>query len=138
MTKQFSFPAGASAPIAAFGPKSRRAGFLARIFTPVLAALHHARRIQAQRVLRVHRHLLGSGRNIGLPPSTEAMTMSIADRSSSRRRYVKIPRPSENVLLTIIAGAILVFHIVGGVMVQRALPDKPVAQLDQALASYGD
>jgi hypothetical protein len=68
MTKHFSFPAAgaASAPIAVFGQKSRRAG----LFTRIMEALHHSRRIQARRFLRAHRHLVGSGRDICLSSDT--------------------------------------------------------------------
>jgi hypothetical protein len=39
-----------------FQPEAKRAGFL----TALIEALHHSRRIEAQRILRRYRHLLDS------------------------------------------------------------------------------
>jgi hypothetical protein len=64
--------------------------------------------------------------------------MSIAERPSSTKSSLRIPMPSENVMLVIVAVAFLGFHAVVGVMVHNALPNEPVAQLEQAIASYGD
>jgi hypothetical protein len=48
-------------------PKPVRIGFLAQL----LEALHHSRRIQAQRFLNANRHLLASGFLVGrLQPET--------------------------------------------------------------------
>ena len=64
--------------------------------------------------------------------------MSIAERPSSAKPSVRIPAPSENVLLVIVACAFLGFHVFVGMMVRSALPNEPVQQLENALASYGD
>ena len=64
--------------------------------------------------------------------------MSIAERPSSAKSSIKIPAPSENVLVVIVACAFLGFNILVGMMVHNALPAEPVQQLEHALASYGD
>ena len=64
--------------------------------------------------------------------------MSIAERPSSTKPSFKLPAPSENFLLVIIACAFLGFHVFVGMMVHSALPNEPVQQLEHALASYGD
>jgi hypothetical protein len=64
--------------------------------------------------------------------------MSIAERRSTTRPSAKIPAPSENVMLVIVALAFLMFHIAVAVTIHGALPNEPVAQLEQAIASYGD
>jgi hypothetical protein len=63
---------------AACGQKARRRS----IFASVLEALHHARRLQAQGVLRQYKHLIaqpgqGSARN--LLPISEATRMSMIE-----------------------------------------------------------
>jgi hypothetical protein len=64
--------------------------------------------------------------------------MSIAERLSSTKTSFGIPAPGENVLLAVVACAILSFHVFVGVMVHSALPIEPVAQLEQAISFHGD
>jgi hypothetical protein len=64
--------------------------------------------------------------------------MSIAERLSATKPSLRISAPSEIALLAIVAGALLLCHTAIGVMVHRALPNESVAQLEQALAAYGD
>jgi hypothetical protein len=70
--------------------------------------------------------------------------MSIAERSSWTKRSLwtkrsfRIPAPSENVLLMIVAFAFLALHVLVATSVHGALPNKPVAQLEEAIVSYGD
>jgi hypothetical protein len=72
------------------------------------------------------------------PPTQEVNTMSIAERPSPAKSSFKIPAPSENVLLVIVACAFLGFHVLVGMMVHSALPNEPVQQLEHKLAWYGD
>jgi hypothetical protein len=48
--------------------------------------------------------------------------MTLAERHSPGRRSSKSPQTIEDALLAIIAGAFLLFNILVGVMVHRALP----------------
>jgi hypothetical protein len=64
--------------------------------------------------------------------------MPIVERRPPTKPSVKTPARRENVLFLIIALAFLAFNITVGVMVHNALPNVPVAQLEQARASYGD
>jgi hypothetical protein len=40
-------------------------------FAAILEALHHSRRLQAERYLRTNRHLIASSWDCGLKPNTE-------------------------------------------------------------------
>jgi hypothetical protein len=64
--------------------------------------------------------------------------MSIAERSSRTKRSFRIPAPSENVLLMIVALAFLALHVLVATLVRGALPNEPVVQLEEAIVSYGD
>jgi hypothetical protein len=108
-------------------------GVLARL----LGALHHSRRLQAQNVLRAHRHLRAGSADNCRPSGTGGDTMSIAERSWSTKRS-RIPAPSENRRLAVIAFAFLIFHVLLGTWVHRALPDDPSARQKASVAFYGD
>ena len=108
-------------------------GLLARL----LGALHHSRRLQAQNVLRAHRHLR-AGSADRQPSGTGGDTVSKAQRSSSTGRSFRIPAPSTNPRLAIIALGFLVFHVLLGTWVHRALPGAPAAQQQASTAFYGD
>ncbi len=112
----------------------RPSGFLARF----LGALHHSRRLQAQNILRAHRHLRAGSSDGCQPSGTGGGTVSIARRSSSTRRSFRIPALSTNPLLAIVALAFLVFHVLLGTWVHGALPDAPAAQQKASIAFYGD
>jgi hypothetical protein len=114
-------------------PKPAPMGLLARL----LGALHHSRRLQAQNVLKAHRHLR-AGSPDRQPSGTGDDTLSIAERSSSTGRSLRIPAPGETQRLAIIALAFLVFHVLLGTWVQRALPDAPAAPQKGSMAFYGD
>ena len=64
--------------------------------------------------------------------------MPIAERRSSNKRWFRIPAPSDNVLLVMVACAVLGFHLFVGMMLHRASPGEPRARLDRAIASYGN
>ncbi len=65
--------------------------------------------------------------------------MSIDERSSSTKRSFRVPAPSENVLLAVVAFAFLILHVLAGTLVHRALPDdEPVARPVDAIASNCD
>ncbi len=61
--KYASIPWARTAPTPIASKKST--GF----FTWILESLHRSRRLQAQRFLRTHRHLIAGGRDSGLEPS---------------------------------------------------------------------
>jgi hypothetical protein len=83
-------------------------GLLARL----LGALHHSRRLQAQNVLKAHRHLR-AGSSDRQPSGTAGDALSIAERSSTGRSF-RIPAPGTNPRLAIIALGFLVFHVLLG------------------------
>jgi hypothetical protein len=114
-------------------PKPAPIGLLARL----LGALHHSRRLQAQNVLKAHRHLR-AGSADRQPSGTGGDTVSIAQRSSSTGRSFRIPAPSTNPRLAIIALGFLVFHVLLGTWMHRALPGAPAAQQQASTAFYGD
>jgi hypothetical protein len=114
--------------------KPRPSGFLARL----LGALHHSRRLQAQNILKAHRHLRAGSSDACQPSGTGGDTLSIAERSSPIERSFRIPAPSTNPRLAIIALAFLVFHVLLGTWMHRALPDAPAAQQKASMAFYGD
>jgi hypothetical protein len=62
--KHASIPWARTAPTTFASRK--RIGF----FGWVLESLHHSRRLQAQRFLRSHRHLIAGGPDSGLKPNT--------------------------------------------------------------------
>jgi hypothetical protein len=65
--------------------------------------------------------------------------MSIAERSSSTKRFSRVPAPTENVLLAVVALAFLILHVLAGTLVNRALPDDaPAVQPENAIASNCD
>jgi hypothetical protein len=61
--------------------------------------------------------------------------MSIGERSSSAKRSFRVPAPSENVLLAVVAFAFLILHVLAGTLVHRPLPDdEPAARPEDAIA----
>jgi hypothetical protein len=114
--------------------KPRPRGVLARL----LAALHHSRRLQAQHVLRAHRHLRAGSPESHQPPGRGGDTVSIAGPSSSTERAFRIPALGNTPLITIMAFAFLAFHVVVGTLVNRASPGDPATQHKASIASYRD
>jgi hypothetical protein len=64
--------------------------------------------------------------------------MAIAERRSTIKPSLKVLGPSENAVLAILAGALLLLNILVGVMVHRALPNEPRAQTEEVIVSHGD
>jgi hypothetical protein len=62
--------------------------------------------------------------------------MSFIERSSLTKPPVRIPAPSEDLLLAVIAVAFLIVHIAGGIIVQSSLPADSTSH--EAKASYYD
>jgi hypothetical protein len=61
--------------------------------------------------------------------------MLIGERSSSTKRSFRVPAPSENVLLAVVAFAFLILHVLAGTLVHRPLPDdEPAARPVDAIA----
>lgn len=61
----------ASIPWARTSPKTFYHRKNTGLFAWILGSLHHSRRLQAQRFLRTHRHLIaGSRRDSGIKPNT--------------------------------------------------------------------
>jgi hypothetical protein len=54
-----SFSANTFIPVKSASPRTRRPGF----FLGFLQALHHSRRLQAERTLRQYRHLIDRGQH---------------------------------------------------------------------------
>jgi len=96
-----------------FSGSPGRIGFLVRL----LEALHHSRRLQARNFIWAHRHLFAESCSSADNPAHETTTASTAERSSSTRRFLRIPAPSANVLLAIVAFAFLALHVLAGTLV---------------------
>jgi len=64
--------------------------------------------------------------------------MSFIERSSFTKSPVRIPAPSEDLLLAVIAVAFLILHIAIGIIVQSSLPADSTATLREAKPSYYD
>jgi hypothetical protein len=100
----------------------------------LLDALHRSRGIQAQHLLRQHRHLIGDTR-----PS--ASNQIRGKRTSIIQRFSIVSRnvaPSQNLLLAMIAVAFLVLHVVAGFILQNVLAADPGAASDKASFSSYD
>jgi hypothetical protein len=69
---------------------------------------------------------------------SEANSMSFIERSSFTKSPVRIPAPSEDLLLAVIAVAFLFLHIAGGIIVQSSLPADSTATSHEATPSYYD
>jgi hypothetical protein len=69
---------------------------------------------------------------------SEANSMSFIERSSFTKSSFQIPTPSENVVLTIIAGAFLILHVAVGIAVQKSLPANPAVTLHEAKSPHYD
>lgn len=63
--------------------------------------------------------------------------MAIAEERSTVRPSSKSSGPSENALLAILTCAFLLFNILIGTMVHRALPNEPDGQRAQVIVSHG-
>jgi hypothetical protein len=79
---------------------------------------------------------LAPSRAIQNPPETNSM--SFIERSSFTKSPVRIPAPSEDLLLAVIAVAFLILHIAIGIIVQSSLPADSTATLREAKPSYYD
>jgi hypothetical protein len=133
-----SFPAAtASLEADLRGRKTRRKG----IFASVLEALHYSRRLQAQRILRQYQHLISQPEQAGphnSNPNSEAIKMPKSERLSQGNLFIRLPVPSEKVLMTIIAVAFLFLHILAGMILQRAVGNQPATPQEQARPSLYD
>jgi hypothetical protein len=117
--------------------RQRRRG----IFASVLEALHYSRRLQAQRILRQYQHLISQPEQAGphnSNPNSEAIKMPKSERLSQGNPFIRLPVPSEKILMTIIAVAFLFLHILAGMILQRAVGNQPVIPQEQARPSLYD
>ena len=64
--------------------------------------------------------------------------MALAERHPPSSRLSKSPGRSENALLGSLVCALLLFNVLVGVMVHRALPDEPDVQSAEVIVSHGD
>jgi hypothetical protein len=64
--------------------------------------------------------------------------MAIAERPFMVKRSLNIRGPSENTRLAFLACGLLLFNILIGVMVHRALPNDSRAQAAEVILSHGD
>jgi hypothetical protein len=64
--------------------------------------------------------------------------MSFIEKSSFTKSPVRIPAPSEGLLLAVIAVAILILHIAIGIIVQRSFPTASTATSHEVTVSYYD
>lgn len=64
--------------------------------------------------------------------------MALAEGHSSSSRSSKNGGRSQKVFLGSLACALLLFNILVGVMVHRALPDEPDVQSAEMMVSHGD
>jgi hypothetical protein len=62
-------------------------------FTWILESLHHSRRVQAQRFLRTHRHLIAGSGDSGLSRTWGTTTMAPAERRSTVKPSSRISWP---------------------------------------------
>jgi hypothetical protein len=65
--------------------------------------------------------------------------MPIASKLSSVKASLRLPAFGETTLLAVVACVILCFHVVGGILVSRAMSGpQPGAALEQVTASWSD
>jgi hypothetical protein len=64
--------------------------------------------------------------------------MSFIEKASFTKSPLQIPAPSEDLLLAVIAVAILILHIAVGIIVQSSLPADSTATLREPKVSYYD
>ena len=64
--------------------------------------------------------------------------MSIAEQFLPRKRPLRLTAPSENILLVIVASALLAVHVGAGAWASCSLPHNPADQKEIMMISRGD
>jgi hypothetical protein len=98
---------------------SNRRGFFMEIFQ----ALHHSRRLQAQRVLRQYRHLIDKPEHRKHPSRmyvSEETRVPTRETQPPRRPSTRTPALIQWTLTAIILAMFLMLHVLAGSILQRA------------------
>jgi hypothetical protein len=101
------------------------------IFSSIMSALHHSRSLQARRILRQYTHL-----NAEDPPH-----QTIREEKMSIEKKIRGNRPvplsvSRDVAWVAIAAVLLLFHVIGGTVLQAHSASGPTQQEEASHSSY--
>ena len=111
---------------------SRKEGWFGRL----LQALHHSRRLQAERTLRQYRHLIDNRWLQFAGQMLEDVTMSVSEKSSERKLRISAPRGST--LLATIAICFVILHILAATMLTSTRQSDAGAAPESPGLSSGD
>jgi hypothetical protein len=106
------------------------------LFAFLLEAMHHSRRLQAERTIGQYRHLIDETDATQPASKAEVRQMSVTERPPYTRSTLRVPAPRRNALLAIIAVAFLAFHIMAIVLLNPSEGAAAPAHQDAKYSSY--